>query len=438
VTGLRPEAEAIERIVVIHDFAAPEGGAGVLANLAAREYARRGIPVTYFAGALSGAGAGLEGIELAGLDAARLLDQPPRRAMFQGLHNSAARDCLRQWIAENDTARTVYHLHNWSQILSPAIFEGLRGVEARLVVTCHDFFNVCPNGGFTHFPRSQPCALKPLSPGCLASQCDRRSFVHKYWRVARQVHLNRQTRPARLQATFTFLHERMKARFVAGGFAASRMETIANPVEPWSCKRIPAERNREFLFVGRLGRDKGADLAAEAAARAGASLTLIGDGELAGSLQAAPGNLRLAGWCDRSGIADHASRARALIVPSRVVEPFGLVILEAAMSGLPVIVSDRAYLAGDAERLGFGHAFDPASPAALDVAIAALAASDLRVAEMSRNGFAHAGTLGLSANAWSERFIELFMGMVPQSAGAGGFDGIAASPRIAAGLSSGW
>jgi glycosyltransferase involved in cell wall biosynthesis len=338
--------------------------------------------------------------------------------MIQGLHNTAARDCLRQWITENDTDRTVYHLHNWSQILSPAIFAGLRGVEARLVVTCHDFFNVCPNGGFTHFPRSQPCALKPLSPGCLASQCDRRSFVHKYWRVARQVHLNRQTRPARSQATYTFLHERMKAKFVAGGFAATRMETIANPVEPWSRERIPAERNREFLFVGRLGRDKGADLAADAAAQAGASLTLIGDGELAGSLRAARGNLRLPGWCGRSEIVDHARRARALIVPSRVVEPFGLVILEAAMSGLPVIVSDRAYLAGDAEHLGFGLAFDPSAPGVLSETIAALATSDQRVEAMSRNGFARSGMLGLSANEWSERFIGLFQAMVPQSAGA--------------------
>ena len=404
---------AIERIVVIHDFAAPEGGAGVLANLAAREYARRGISVTYFAGALDGAGEGLEGIDLVGLRSARLLDQSPAQAMVQGFHNRAGRDCLREWIAQNDTDRTVYHLHNWSQILSPAIFQGLRGVEERLVVTCHDFFNVCPNGGFTHFPRSQPCDLKPLSFACIASQCDRRGSVHKYWRVARQAHLNRLARPARSKATFTFLHDRMKTKFVESGFAANRMVTVANPVEPWSRERIPAETNREFLFVGRLGRDKGADLAAEAAAQAGVTLTLVGEGELAENLRGTGGNLRLAGWSSRADIHYHARRARALIVPSRVVEPFGLVILEAAMSGLPVIVSDRAYLAADAQRLGFGLEFDPSAPGRLAELIVSLAVSDARVEEMSHNGFVRSGQLALSVPEWGERLIGLFRAMLP-------------------------
>jgi glycosyltransferase involved in cell wall biosynthesis len=401
-------SHGIGRVVVIHDFASPEGGAGVLAIQAAQEYRRRGIPVTYFAGAIDGAGEGLDGIDVVGLHAARLLETSPTLAVTQGFHNRAALNCLRDWIARNDTEQTVYHLHNWSQILSPAIFAALRGVEDRLVVTCHDFFNLCPNGGFTDFPRSQPCELKPLSLRCLASQCDRRSGLHKYWRVARQVHLNRLARPARSMATFTFLHDRMKAKFVDNGFTARRMVTIPNPVEPWSRERIAAENNREFLFVGRLGSDKGADLAAAACVQAEVPLTLVGGGELEGRLRAAGGEQRFAGWCNRAEILGHASRARALIVPSRVVEPFGLVIVEAAMSGLPVITSERAYLAGDCERLGFGQSFDPAEPCSLTQLVAKTAADDAMVAQMSGNGFVRACELALSVPAWSERFIELF------------------------------
>jgi glycosyltransferase involved in cell wall biosynthesis len=407
---------AIERIVVIHDFASAEGGAGVLANLAAQEYVRRGIPVTFFAGAIDRAGQSSEGVELTGLQLTRLLDTSKARAMVQGFHNRAARACLAQWIAENDTDRTVYHLHNWSQILSPAIFAALQGVEARLIVTCHDFFNVCPNGGFTDFPRSRTCDLKPLSLACAARQCDRRSSLDKYWRMARQIHLNRLTQTARSMATFTFLHERMKTKFVESGFSAYRMVTIANPVEPWCRERVPAERNREFLFVGRLGRDKGADLAADAAVEAGVPLTFVGTGELEGTLSETDGSLRLAGWCDPARICVHARRARALIVPSRVVEPFGLVILEAAMSGLPVIVSDRAYLAADAERLGFGLSFDPAIPGKLSGLVAALAGSDAMVHTMSRNGFGRSGELVSSAAEWSEQFIQLFRAMLPPDA----------------------
>ena len=414
MTNSLDTADGIERVVVIHDFASPEGGAGVLAIRAAQEYRRRGIPVTYFAGAIEGASKALDGIDLVGLHAARLLDTAPTQAIVQGFHNGTAFRSLRDWIAENDTDRTVYHLHNWSQILSPAIFAALGGVEHRLVVTCHDFFNICPNGGFTDFPRSQPCELQALSLSCLASQCDRRSSVHKYWRVARQVHLNRLMRPARSKATFTFLHDRMRTKFVDNGFSARRTVTIPNPVEPWSRTRIAAENNREFLFVGRLGSDKGADLAADACIQAGVPLTLVGRGELDGSLREAGGELRFAGWCNRTEILGHASRARALIVPSRVVEPFGLVIVEAAMSGLPVIVSKRAYLADDCERLDFGQSFDPAEPGGLTELVARIATDDLTVARMSGNGLVLGCELALTVPAWSERFIELFRDAIVQ------------------------
>lgn len=401
-------ADGIERIVVIHDFASLEGGAGVLAIRAAQEYRRRGIPVTFFAGAIEGSGQELDGIDLVGLHGARLLDTSLVKAIIQGFHNSAAYQSLSNWIAKFDTDHTVYHLHNWSQILSPAVFAALAGVEDRLVVTCHDFFNICPNGGFTDFSRAQPCELQALSLRCLASQCDRRSSVHKYWRVARLVHLNRLVRPARSKATFTFLHDRMRTKFIDNGFSARRMVTIPNPVEPWSRTRIAAENNREFLFVGRLGSDKGADLAAEACIQAGVPLTLVGQGELDGRLRKAGGKLRLAGWCCRSEILDHASRARALIVPSRVVEPFGLVIVEAAMSGLPVIVSERAYLAEDCQRLDFGQSFDPAKPGSLTELVKRIAIDDTTVARMSGNGVALACKIASSVPAWSERFIELF------------------------------
>jgi glycosyltransferase involved in cell wall biosynthesis len=95
-----------------------------------------------------------------------------------------------------------------------------------------------------------------------------------------------------------------------------------------------------------------------------------------------------------------------------VVEPFGLVILEAAMSGLPVIVSDRAYLAADAERLGFGVVCDPTAPRQLAELMASLAVSDAQAESMSCSGFARSGELALSASAWSERFINQFRTMV--------------------------
>lgn len=401
-------ASTVDRVVVIHDYATPVGGAGVLALMAAREFRKLGVAVTFFAGSSSGGTDGLEGIDVVALGGGDLLGSNPFAAMLHGIHNGRACEALRGWIARRDTPRTVYHLHNWSQILSPAIFEALRSVEDRTVVTCHDFFNVCPNGGFVRFRDSQPCALQPLSLACLASQCDRRSGRHKYWRAVRQLQLKRSARFGESRATFTFLHERMLAKFVEAGFEAADLRVIANPVVAWSRERIRAEDNDRLLFVGRMGRDKGADIAAQAARANDLAITLVGTGELAQEICRRFPNARLAGWRDRQGILAEAAHARALIVPSRVTEPFGLVILEAAMSGLPVLVSDRAYLSAEAGREGFGISFDPGDIGALTRLLQDLALDDLTIARMSRNGFARAGALANSPASWAGAFLDLF------------------------------
>lgn len=252
---------------------------------------------------------------------------------------------------------------------------------------------------------------------CLVTDCDRRSRLHKLWRTARTVNLARLARFGKSEATFAFIHQTMRDRFVEGGFAGRDLTVLANPAEPWVHRRVRAEDNAGFLYVGRLSRDKGADLAAEAAAQSGVPLTLAGTGELQAELRGRARGVRLAGWCGRAELRALALTARALVVPSRVTEPFGLVIVEAAASGLPVIVSDRAYLAADAERMGFGVSFDPTGTEALAGILARLARDRVAIERMSKAGHAQAGRLAMSPQDWADRLLTLFLrklGTVPE------------------------
>ncbi|QIG53190.1 glycosyltransferase family 4 protein [Altererythrobacter sp. BO-6] len=399
---------AIGQVVIINDFSSANGGSAAIALQAARQYRRLGLPVTYICGDAANPELERIGVSTVALNSGPLLELSRLEAMRKGINNSAAEAIISNWIRRHDTANTVYHLHSWAQILSSAVFRALRPVEDRLIVTCHDFFNVCPNGGFTNFQKSAPCDLRPLSLPCLVTNCDRRSYLQKGWRVARQVKLNHTADFASSAATFTFLHERMRSRFVAAGFPAKNLATVPNPVEPWSKTRIAAEDNEGFLFVGRIGRDKGADLAIGAAERSGQELILAGTGELADEQSTSHEGIKFAGWLGSQEIASLARKARALIVPSRVVEPFGLVILEAAMSGLPVIVASHAYLAEDVMRIGCGRAFDIAEPQQLASMMASLAEDDDAIERMSKAGYAQAGSLGLTSARWLEAFVELF------------------------------
>lgn len=349
----------IDRIVVINDISVPKGGATALALLSAQMLRQRGHTVTFLTGdAGHNPDLTAQGIHVVGLGQDRLLASSPLTAMSNGLYNRRAGDAVAAWIRDHDTPGTVYHLHGWSQILSPAIFAALRPVGARLVLSAHDFFLACPNGSFALLRSGAICPHVPMSAACITTNCDRRRYAHKVWRVARHAvmthHYRRLSSPPILA-----IHERMRPFLMRAGLPGDTIRTLPNPVLPWTRDRIVAEDNREFLFVGRLEETKGVDLAAAACRAAGVPLRVIGDGVLRAMLERDYPEVQVMGQQPPAAIAGHARRARALVMPSRYPEPFGLVAVEALWSGLPVIATDTAFLTQDIVAAGAGIAIDP-------------------------------------------------------------------------------
>lgn len=104
------------------------------------------------------------------------------------------------------------------------------------------------------------------------------------------------------------------------------------------------------FFLGRLSRSKAPDLAVEAAARAGLRLVVAGsvhagdDGpEWQAEVEAAlrQAHVRHIERADLGAKRRLFARSRALLVPLRWEEPFGLVMIEAGLAGCPVIAFPR-------------------------------------------------------------------------------------------------
>jgi glycosyltransferase involved in cell wall biosynthesis len=163
---------------------------------------------------------------------------------------------------------------------------------------------------------------------------------------------------------------------------------------------IRAFRNRRrlgtgplVLYVGRLVREKGAAVLAEAwrQLRADATLVLIGDGPLAARLRDSP-RTRMVGPIPRAELPAAYASAELTVLPSiptpRFREPWGLVCNESLHQARPVVASASvgAVAGGLVRHQDTGLVVPPGDARALAEAVARLLCDDRLRMRLGRNG----------------------------------------------------
>ncbi|WJH38079.1 glycosyltransferase family 4 protein (plasmid) [Aliirhizobium terrae] len=353
-------------------------------------------------------------VEVVALGGDPILSAKRHRAMIEGIHNTGAKEMLERWIAANDSVGTVYHVHGWSKIMSPAVFAALAPVSHRTVLHAHDYFLACPNGSFYDYRRQVPCGCKPLATGCLTRNCDKRNYAQKLWRVARSTRVRSQLlRSGRHYGRVLLIHEGMAGDFKQAGYSDETLHALRNPTMPFQPDRVRAEDNRDFFFIGRLEPEKGILEAVAAASTAGVRLTVIGDGPLRTRVAGMGETVKVLGWLSHEEIGLMVRQARALIMPSRYPEPFGLVAVEASTSGIPVILPHTACLARDMTAAGIGLACDMGDAAQLARAVATI--RDMSHDDIRRMSIrAHAGLSRLSTtpDEWRDGLLAQYLSLV--------------------------
>ncbi len=339
-------------IVILAEFAVASGGAEKVAVESARGLAEAGHAVTYLQGIDGPADALLDhpGITRVPLHNTDIWERPAHRAAFAGLWDAAAAARLGAALDGLSARPDLVHLHQWTRSLSPSLFPVLFARDLPVVVTLHDYFLACPNGVYYRFDTQGPCTLAPLSAGCLAAPCDGRGRLHKLVRVGRTGILRRTLSGRRLDV----IHVSDASLDRMGGLLRHHdliHHRIDNPVRVARVAPADPARGDAVVYVGRLTREKGADLVAAAAARAGLPALFIGAGPLEAELAAMPG-VEILGWRSPEAVWETVRvRARALVAPSRWYETGPLTVYEALAHGLPVIASTRA---GSAEKIADG------------------------------------------------------------------------------------
>ncbi len=261
-------------------------------------------------------------------------------AAVQGLWNGAAAETLRALLATVPREASVVHVHGWAKALSPSIAAPIAESGLPAVYTLHEYSLLCPNGGFFNYRTERPCALKPLSAACCATNCDSRSYARKLWRATRHAVMER---VAKLPEAFPDIIAISRFQMEAVGHhlpAGARIHLVSNPIGVAPLGPKPAGMRGPLTFVGRISPEKGPFLFAEAARRAGVEALFVGDGPLLGELKRRYPEVRSVGWQGPEQVQRYLRAAGALVFPSIWYEGQPLTVLEAKALGTPVIVSD--------------------------------------------------------------------------------------------------
>jgi glycosyltransferase involved in cell wall biosynthesis len=335
----------LKNIVVLNDNARVTGGADKVALTSAVGLARRGYRVELLTATTPIAPELLSvpGLTVHSTDQYEILHDPSRlRAATQGLWNIKSYRAASTLLDGLRPENTIVHLHLWAKALSSSVVRAAAEREFRIVCTLHDYMLSCPVGTLFDHGAQRICTRRPLSASCLMANCDSRSYADKLWRTARTL----------IQSTAGRLPSGLTDVIAISDTVISvlrpylppevRVHKLSNFADVARQERADAAANSSFVFSGRLVKEKGAVIFAQAAREARVPATFLGEGECRDEVIVAMPESVISGWLTHDQSLQQLRRARALVFPSLWYEAQPLIILEALAQGIPCVVSDTS------------------------------------------------------------------------------------------------
>ena len=330
-------------IIIVNDFNYVQGGASKVAIQTAKILKNNTDYRIIFFSAVNKPEENIDGIEYISTNQNEALNEKNKlKGIINGIYNFKAKNVFKNLLLTLDRKNTIIHVHGWTKALSSSIFDIAFKMKFKVVLTLHDYFTACPNGGYFNYKKNEICHLKPLSWKCVMCNCDSRNYAFKIYRVIRQF----------VQNKIVKLNDKLEYVITISDFSEKILKQTLNPrtkiariynpidIEPSKEKR-DFTKNKYYLYVGRVSKEKGVDLFCQAITELNLEGIVVGDGNERERLKKLYPNIQFTGWKSSDEVKEYMKRARALIFPSRLYETAGLTVLEAQAYGIPCIVSQN-------------------------------------------------------------------------------------------------
>lgn len=330
-------------IVIVNDFGYVDGGASAVAINTAIILSSQGYRVSFFCGEGPVSKELINsGVKTICIGSHSINSDPSRfHAAINGIWNARAYRELKHLLQRDEYGNALVHIHTWTKVLTSAVFKASCETGHKTILTVHDYFTICPNGGLYNYQTQSICNLEPMSLGCRKCNCDKRSPAQKQWRVMRQSTQDKWVRNNPL-IHYAFVSEFCKDIISPHLKSKFPYRVIRNPITHLDVRDTSSEKD-VFLYIGRVAPEKGVDLFCEAVRSIGAKGLVIGAGEsLEGLKQQYSDCITFLGWLEIQDMSECGiGHASALIAPSRWYETALLTPLQVLEWGIPCIVPDE-------------------------------------------------------------------------------------------------
>jgi glycosyltransferase involved in cell wall biosynthesis len=259
------------------------------------------------------------------------------RAFTYGIYSPPMQHAMAELIKREQP--DIVHVHNLYPFFSPSVLISCRRARVPVVLHYHSHFLTCPTSW--QFRDGKICerCTGGREYWCILKNC-RGNIVESIGYALRSAVARKFRLLADNVTLFITTADFTKQRLVEAGFSKDQVVVVPCAITLTTFTANPSI-GKHVVYAGRLSPEKGVETFI-AAARLLPQLKFLiaGDGPIRKELEGiAPENVTFVGWLNKIQLSDFYSKARLAVVPSRWLEPFGLVVTDAMSNGLPVVAS---------------------------------------------------------------------------------------------------